>query len=130
MFPERIAGAISTVGISSFSSFLKNTESYRRDNRRAEYGDERNPAMREHFEKISPLNKAGRITKPLFVMQGRNDPRVPWTEAERMVAAARRNGATVWYLLALDEGHGFAKKANADFAFHAQVEFLRLALSA
>jgi protease II len=130
LFPERIAGAISTVGISSFSSFLKNTESYRRDNRRAEYGDERNPAMREHFEKISPLNNAGRITKPLFVMQGRNDPRVPWTEAERMVAAARRNGATVWYLLALDEGHGFAKKANADFAFYAQVEFLRLALSA
>jgi dipeptidyl aminopeptidase/acylaminoacyl peptidase len=127
-WPERIAGAISTVGISSFNSFLKGTESYRRDNRRTEYGDERRSEVREHFEKISPLNKAARIAKPLFVMQGRNDPRVPWTEAEQMVATARKSGATVWYLLALDEGHGFTKKANADFAFYAQVEFLRRAL--
>jgi dipeptidyl aminopeptidase/acylaminoacyl peptidase len=127
-YPERIAGAISTVGISNFNSFLKSTESYRRDNRRAEYGDERQPEVREHFDRISPLNNAARIAKPLFVMQGRNDPRVPWTEAEQMVATARKAGATVWYLLALDEGHGFAKKANADFAFYAQVEFLKRAL--
>jgi dipeptidyl aminopeptidase/acylaminoacyl peptidase len=127
-YPDRIAGAISTVGISNFNSFLKATESYRRDNRRAEYGDERRSDVREHFDRISPLNNASRIAKPLFVMQGRNDPRVPWTEAEQMVATARKSGATVWYLLALDEGHGFAKKANADFAFYAQVEFLRRAL--
>jgi len=125
LFPDRIAGAIDIVGIANFVSFLENTESYRRDLRRVEYGDERDPAMREFLTRISPSNNADRIRAPLFVVQGRNDPRVPYTEAEQIVAAARRNGVPVWYLLADNEGHGFARKANADFLFYAMIAFIR-----
>ena len=124
-YADRIAGAIDVVGISSFVSFLQNTESYRRDLRRVEYGDERDPAMRDFLLRISPLTNAARITKPLFVVQGRNDPRVPYTEAEQIVAKVRANGTRVWYLRAENEGHGFARKDNADFQFYATVMFLR-----
>ena len=106
-------------------TFLQNTESYRRDLRRVEYGDERDPAMREHLIKISPATSACNITKPLFVVAGRNDPRVPYTESEQMVNTVRTNGGPVWYLLANDEGHGFAKKKNQDFQFYATVAFMR-----
>jgi dipeptidyl aminopeptidase/acylaminoacyl peptidase len=116
---------VDVVGVSHFVTFLKNTQDYRRDLRRVEYGDERDPAMRAFLEKISPLNNVQRITKPLFVVQGQNDPRVPVTEAEQMVKAIRGNGGTVWYLMAKDEGHGFAKKKNADFQFFSMVLFLR-----
>ena len=127
-YADRIAGAVSTVGISNFVTFLERTETYRRDLRRVEYGDERDPAMREFLESISPLAHAAKITRPLFVVQGKNDPRVPWTEAEQIVATLKKNGTTAWYLLANDEGHGFRKKANADFQFHAMVEFVRRTL--
>ena len=124
-FADRIAGAIDVVGISNFVTFLNNTESYRRDLRRVEYGDERDPAMREFLERISPLNNASRITKPLFVVQGKNDPRVPYTEAEQIVDRVRSNGGVVWYLRAENEGHGFRRKENADFQFYAMVRFLQ-----
>ncbi len=127
-YAERIAGAVSVVGISSFVTFLERTESYRRDLRRVEYGDERDPAMRAFLESISPLTHAGKITKPLLVVQGRNDPRVPWTESGQLVAALKRNGTPAWYLLAKDEGHGFRRKANADFQFATTVEFIRRTL--
>ena len=127
-YAERIAGAIDVVGISSFVTFLQNTESYRRDLRRVEYGDERDPSMREFLGKISPLVNAGRISKPLFVVQGKNDPRVPYTEAEQIVAKARDNKTPVWYLRAENEGHGFVRKENADFQFYATVMFLRATL--
>ncbi len=123
-YADRIAGAIDVVGISHFVTFLNNTESYRRDLRRVEYGDERDPAMRAFHEKIAPLNNAAAITVPLFVVQGKNDPRVPYTEARQMVAAVRKNGVPVWYLLADNEGHGFRRKVNADFEFYATVRFL------
>jgi dipeptidyl aminopeptidase/acylaminoacyl peptidase len=121
---QRIAGAIDVVGISNFVTFLQSTESYRRDLRRVEYGDERDPAMREFLQRISPLNNARKITKPLFVVQGRNDPRVPYTEAEQIVAMARQNKTPVWYLRAENEGHGFARKENADYQFYATVRFV------
>ena len=127
-FNDRLRAGIDIVGISNFVTFLTNTKDYRRDLRRVEYGDEREPAMRAHLEKISPLTNAGKITKPLFVVQGRNDPRVPFTEAEQMVAKVRANGSTVWYLRAENEGHGFARKENADFQFYATVLFLRQTL--
>ena len=127
-YSDRIAGSIDVVGISSFVTFLTNTESYRRDLRRVEYGDERDPAMRAHLEKISPLTNAQRIGKPLFVVQGKNDPRVPYTEAEQMVAKVRANGSPVWYLRGENEGHGFARKENADFQFYATVLFLERTL--
>ena len=101
---------------------------YRRDLRRVEYGDERDPAMREFLTRISPLTNAHKITKPLYVAQGKNDPRVPYTEAEQIVARARANGTPVWYLRAENEGHGFARKENADFHFYAFVTFVEQVL--
>ncbi len=124
-YGDRIAGAINVVGISHFVTFLETTESYRRDLRRSEYGDERDPKMRAFLDSISPLTNAHRIKKPLFVVQGKNDPRVPVTEAEQIVAKARANGAKVWYLRAENEGHGFARRENADFQFYAMVRFLQ-----
>lgn len=124
-YNDRIACALDVVGISNFITFLQNTESYRRDLRRAEYGDERDPAMRAYFERMAPANNAANITKPLFVVQGGNDPRVPRTESEQMVARVKQNGRPVWYLMAKDEGHGFRKKGNVDFQFYATVMFMR-----
>ncbi len=124
-YDARICCAIDVVGISNFVTFLTNTESYRRDLRRVEYGDERDPEMRAFMERIAPLNNASKITKPLFVVQGGNDPRVPRTEAEQMVARVKANGSPVWYLMARDEGHGFRKKSNADYQFYATVAFVR-----
>ena len=122
---DRLRCGIDVVGISNFLTFLKNTQDYRRDLRRVEYGDEREPGMSEFLAKISPTTRAAEIRKPLFVVQGKNDPRVPVTEAEQMVKAVRAAGGTAWYLMATDEGHGFAKKKNADFLFLATIEFLR-----
>jgi dipeptidyl aminopeptidase/acylaminoacyl peptidase len=127
-YADRIAGSIDEVGISNFVTFLQNTESYRRDLRRVEYGDERDPLMREFLERISPLKNAKKINKPLFVIQGKNDPRVPFTEAEQIVAEVRANGTPVWYLRAENEGHGFARKENADFRFYAIVRFIESVL--
>ncbi len=122
-YSDRIRAGVDIVGISHFGTFLKNTESYRRDLRRAEYGDERDAAMNAVFERISPLNNAAKIKSPLFVAQGKNDPRVPYTEAEQIVKAVRGNSQPVWYLLYADEGHGFAKKANNDYYGAATVLF-------
>ena len=123
-YSQRIVAGIAVVGPSNFVSFLTNTESYRRDLRRAEYGDERDPAMRTFLETIAPLNNAQRIGKPLFVVQGKNDPRVPYTESEQIVAKVRANGLPVWYLRGENEGHGFARKENVDFQFYATVKFV------
>ncbi len=124
-YNERLAAGIDVVGISNFVTFLENTSEYRRDLRRVEYGDERNPEMRQFLEKISPLNNAHKISKPLFVIQGLNDPRVPTSEAEQIVAKVRQNGGDVWYLLAKDEGHGFRKKSNRDYYNAAVALFLK-----
>jgi len=124
-YADRIACAVSLVGISNLRTFLENTEAYRRDLRRAEYGDERQPEIRAFMERIAPVNKAASITRPLFVVQGKNDPRVPWTESQQIVDTLKQRGTPVWYLLAEDEGHGFAKKANADYMFYSSVMFVR-----
>ncbi len=123
-YNERIACSLDVVGISHFGTFLKNTESYRRDLRRVEYGDEREPEMAAFFERMAPLNNSGKISKPLFVVQGGNDPRVPLSEADQIVAKVKANKSPVWYLMATDEGHGFRKKNNADYQFYATVLFV------
>lgn len=122
-YSDRIRAGVDVVGISDFTTFLNNTESYRRDLRRAEYGDERVPEMKAVFDRISPLKNAGKIRAPLFVAQGKNDPRVPYTEAEQIVKAVRGNGQPVWFLMYSDEGHGFRKKANNDYFDAATIEF-------
>jgi dipeptidyl aminopeptidase/acylaminoacyl peptidase len=124
-FDDRLRCSLSVVGISNFVTFLERTEAYRRDLRRVEYGDERDAAMRGYLERTAPLNNVGKITKPIFVVQGQNDPRVPWTESEQMVAALKKDGRPVWYLLAKDEGHGFVKRKNQDFQLYATVAFVR-----
>ncbi|HEX8679648.1 MAG TPA: S9 family peptidase [Chthoniobacterales bacterium] len=124
-YADRIRCSLDVVGISNLATFLKNTESYRRDLRRVEYGDERDPQQAEFMERIAATNNAQKITKPMFVVQGANDPRVPHTEAEQIVATLKQQGTPVWYLVGKDEGHGFQKKRNQDFQFYATIQFMR-----
>jgi dipeptidyl aminopeptidase/acylaminoacyl peptidase len=114
-FPERIKAGIDIVGITSFMTFLKNTSGYRQDLRRAEYGDERDPKMQEVFARIDPLNNADKIRSALLVVHGRNDPRVPFSEAVQIAAKVRGNGRQVWTVYADNEGHGFARRENRDY---------------
>jgi dipeptidyl aminopeptidase/acylaminoacyl peptidase len=123
-YGDRLACGIDILGISNFVTFLKNTGRYRQDLRREEYGDERDPEMHEFLSGISPLTNARSIDKPMFIVQGLNDPRVPASEAEQIVEAIRKNNVEVWYLLAEDEGHGFGKKSNRNFFQQAMVLFL------
>ena len=123
-FGERIRAGVDVVGISNFVTFLENTRDYRRDLRRQEYGDERDPEMREHLTAISPTTNVDRIQSALFVAQGANDPRVPASESEQIVQAVRNSGQDVWYMLALNEGHGFGRKENRDVFFQLSVMFL------
>jgi len=129
-FGDRLRGGIDVVGISNFVTFLESTSPYRRDLRRPEYGDERLPRMRAYLQRISPLTNASRISRPLLVVQGLNDPRVPASESQQMVAKIRARGGEVWYLAAKDEGHGFRKKANRDFYQKTVVTFLEKQLAA
>jgi len=124
-YNDRLRCSVDIVGPSNLVTFLENTSGYRQDLRRVEYGDERDPKMRAFLERIAPANNAQKITRPLFVIQGKNDPRVPWTESQQMVATVRKNGTPVWFLMAKDEGHGFSKKKNVDYQFYATVLFIQ-----
>jgi len=123
-YGDRLKGGVDEVGISNFVSFLENTAPYRRDLRRAEYGDERDPKMRAFLNQISPVNKVALIRRPLLVVEGLNDPRVPPMEAQQIVWRMRSKGSEVWYLAAKDEGHGFRKKANEDVYLETVAMFL------
>ena len=124
-YADRLVGSVERYGISDFASFLKNTEAYRRDNRRAEYGDERDPTMQAVFKRIAPLANVAKITRPMLVMQGANDPRVPKSESDQVVAGIRANGVETWYVVFADEGHGFLKKPNNDLRREVETVFLR-----
>jgi dipeptidyl aminopeptidase/acylaminoacyl peptidase len=124
-YSDRIRCSVDIVGMSNLVTFLEHTEAYRRDLRRVEYGDEREPKMREFLEKIAPMNNIEKIKKPMFVIAGKNDPRVPVSESQQIADALKKQGTPVWLLIAKDEGHGYRKKANQDFQFFATVEFLR-----
>lgn len=127
-YNERLVGAIDEVGISNWLTFLATTEGYVRNTRRKEYGDEREPGMREFFERISPLNMTDRMKQPLLVIAGANDPRVPKSESDQLVARLRAQGNEVWYLWAKDEGHGFRKRQNQDAQLETETLFLRKVL--
>lgn len=124
-YSDRLKAAVDIVGISNFVTFLTNTKSYRRDLRRVEYGDERKQKMRDHLEKISPSNNVSKIKVPMFVVQGENDPRVPVTEAVQIVKALRNENVPVWYMNALNEGHGYRKKENRDVYQQAVILFMQ-----
>jgi Tol biopolymer transport system component/acetyl esterase/lipase len=123
-YSDRLKCGVDILGISNFVTFLQNTGKYRQDLRREEYGDERDPEMHEFLSSISPLTNAKLIKKPMFIVQGLNDPRVPVSEAEQIVQAIRKNNVEVWYMLAEDEGHGFGKKSNRNFFQQAMTMFL------
>lgn len=124
-YSDRIRCSVDIVGMSNLVTFLEHTEAYRRDLRRVEYGDERDAKMREFLEKIAPMNNIEKIKKPMFVIAGKNDPRVPVSESQQIADALKKQSTPVWLLIAKDEGHGYRKKANQDFQFYATVEFLR-----
>lgn len=128
LFPTLWRAGLSVVGISDFVTFLENTADYRRDLRRVEYGDERDPRQRAKLRDISPLGRADRIAVPLKVVTGANDPRVPASEADQMVAAVRARGGTAWHLVAKNEGHGFRRKENQDYQFWTSLIFWDQAL--
>ena len=124
-YSDRIRCSVDIVGMSNLVTFLEHTEAYRRDLRRVEYGDERDPKMREFLERIAPMNNTDKIKKPILVFAGKNDPRVPVSESEQIASALKKQGTPVWFVVAKDEGHGFQKKANQDYQFYATVEFLQ-----
>jgi len=122
-YPELWAAGVDIVGISNLATFLENTSDYRRSHREAEYGSLAHD--RELLERIAPINHVDRITAPLMVIHGRNDPRVPVSEAERLVAALQARGIPVTSLIFDDEGHGLVKLKNKQVAYPAVVEFLK-----
>jgi dipeptidyl aminopeptidase/acylaminoacyl peptidase len=124
-YSGRIRCSVDIVGMSNLVTFLEHTEAYRRDLRRVEYGDERDPKMREFLERIAPMNNIEKIKKPLLVIAGKNDPRVPVSESQQIADALKKQGTPVWLMIAKDEGHGYRKKPNQDFQFYATVEFLQ-----
>ncbi len=124
-YSDRIKCSVDIVGMSNLVTFLEHTEAYRRDLRRVEYGDERDPTMREFLEKIAPMNHIDMIKKPMMVVAGKNDPRVPVGESQQIADALKKAGTPVWFLVGKDEGHGYRKKVNQDYQFYATVEFLK-----
>jgi dipeptidyl aminopeptidase/acylaminoacyl peptidase len=124
-YNDQLALGVNSFGVSNFVTFLENTSDYRRDHRRQEYGDERIPEVRRYLNQTAPMNNTEKIKKPLFVLQGANDPRVPASESEQIVSKVRSNGTDVWYVLFHDEGHGFRKKANQDYRNAALGLFLK-----
>ena len=124
-YSDRIRCSVDIVGASNLVTFLEHTEAYRRDLRRVEYGDERNPKMRAFLEKIAPMNNIEKIKKPMMVIAGKNDPRVPVSESQQIADALKKQGTPVWLMIANDEGHGYRKKHNRDFQFYATVAFLQ-----
>jgi len=122
-YDDRIACSINRYGLSNLRTFLENTQGYRRDLRRAEYGDERDPEIRAWMDRTAPMALVRNIHKPMLVQQGVNDPRVPKSESDQIVASLKELGTPTWYLVFDDEGHGFQKKGNADFAFYTVVMF-------
>ena len=123
-YSDRIRCSVDIVGMSNLVTFLEHTEAYRRDLRRVEYGDERDPQMRAYLERIAPMNNIEKIKKPMLVIAGKNDPRVPVSESQQIAEALKQAGTPVWLMIANDEGHGYRKKPNQDFQFYSTVEFL------
>jgi dipeptidyl aminopeptidase/acylaminoacyl peptidase len=127
-YSDRLVGGVDFSGIADFIGYLATTAPYRQNQRRAEYGDERDPDMRAYLRRISPLTNADRISRPLLVVHGKNDPRVPIAQADQIVNRLRSRGGEVWYLQASDEGHDFRKKQNRDAYYRTFAQFLKTVL--
>ena len=123
-FSDRLRGGVDLAGITDFISFLSTTAPYRQSQRRAEYGDERDLDMRAFLRRISPLTNSDRILRPLLVVHGKNDQRVPIGESDQIVNRLRSRGAPVWYLQASDEGHVFGKHQDREAYYRTFAQFL------
>jgi dipeptidyl aminopeptidase/acylaminoacyl peptidase len=123
-YSDRIRGAISESGITNLASFVANTEGWRRELQRSEFGDERDPKVKEFLARIAPLNNAQKIKKPLLIIHGQNDPRVPVAEAAALVAATK-DRIPVWFILAKDEGHGLVQQNNRNYRLYASILFVK-----
>ncbi len=93
---DRLRCAIAGNAISNFITYFKDTDPTRPDDRRAEYGDERDPEMREFLTRISPVTQASKLQIPLMIVHGAKDTRVPVDQAEEMARLVRANGVPVW----------------------------------
>ncbi len=125
-FPDVWEAGVDIVGIANLVTFLENTGDYRRALREAEYGSLEN--QRGLLEELSPIHRVGKIQAPLLVIHGANDPRVPLSEAQQIVASLRALDRTVELLVFDDEGHGIVKLANRRVAYTALADFLDLHL--
>jgi dipeptidyl aminopeptidase/acylaminoacyl peptidase len=123
-YGDRLRGGIDTGGVADFVGVLGGSQAYRRDELRREYGDERDPESRDYLRRISPLSSADRISKPMLIVHGANDPFVPASQAEELVYRLRNHGASVWYLLAGDEGREFQRRPNRKALLETSAEFL------
>jgi dipeptidyl aminopeptidase/acylaminoacyl peptidase len=123
-YGDRLRAGTCQAGISNLVTLLEQTKGFRLDAARLEFGDERDPGVREALLDVSPLNHADRIKVPLLVIHGRNDPRVPVAEAERIIAAVRKNGNPVWSVLVSGEGHSLARHGNSEYVQNVELQFL------
>lgn len=124
-YSHRLRAVISDSGMTNLATFLARTEGWRRDLRRAEFGDEREAKTKAYLERIAPLQNAQNIKCPVLVIQGKNDPRVPVSEAEAFVQKLQQKKMPVWYLLGKNEGHGFADAANREFQLYTSILFVQ-----
>jgi len=123
-YSDRIRAVQSVSGPTNLVTYIERTEAWRRDRRREEYGDERDPKMRTFLEQIAPLNNASKIKRPLMIVQGENDARVRAAEADQMVQMVKKNGTTIWYLLARNEGHDFSQ-TTLNYQLYQTVQFVK-----
>ena len=124
-FSDQIKGVMSECGISNFLTTIQGTREWRKPIQRAEYGNERDQKIKKFMELTAPVNNSNKIKMPLFIIHGKNDPRVPYKESESIVTAAKKSGIIVWYILANDEGHGIYKSPNYEYMMCSLALFLK-----
>ncbi|MDQ3687802.1 MAG: alpha/beta fold hydrolase, partial [Acidobacteriota bacterium] len=124
-YGQRIRAVVSDSGISNLTSAVGQNEGWDRELQRAEFGDERDPKVKEFFEKAAPANNAAKIKVPLLVIHGARDARVKIGEAERMIQAARKHGRPAWFLIGKNEGHGFTRRSSHDYRMYAEILFAK-----
>jgi dipeptidyl aminopeptidase/acylaminoacyl peptidase len=126
MYSSRLRGAIAGAAISDFITYFQGTDPTRPEDRRAEYGDERIPEVREFLTRISPITNASKLRVPLLIVHGANDTSVPVAQAEEMARRVRDNGFPVWTIIYTDEGHQmFSKPQNNNLMLYAWIEFMK-----
>ena len=125
MYSSRLRCAIAGAAISDFITYFQNTDPTRPEDRRAEYGDERIPEMREFLTRISPVSQVAKLRIPLLIVHGANDTRVPVGQAEEMARVVRANGVPVWTTIYSDEGHIMPSPRNNNYMLYTWIEFIK-----